>query len=138
MMWFGINFGGFKTPPYPIFSTPFYNRLKQNYSVNIFWARLHNICSYILFVVCLLFCWGFIIPLENFSLIWTRYHYQWRAANFDLCSALMAIEQWGFFSVPHLLWHGTSVYNRYLQRPVKLTPIAERLAVELSLPVFTA
>ena len=28
-------------------------------------------------------------------------------ANFDLCSALMAIEQWGFFSVSHLLWHGT-------------------------------
>ena len=27
----------------------------------------------------------------------------WRAA---LCSALMAIEQWGFLSVPHLLWHG--------------------------------
>ena len=23
----------------------------------------------------------------------------------------MAIEQWGFFSVPHLLWHGTFVYN---------------------------
>ena len=30
------------------------------------------------------------------------------AANFDLCSVLMAIEQWGFFNVPHLLhisWH---------------------------------
>ena len=26
-----------------------------------------------------------------------------RAANFDHCSALMAIEQWGFFSVQHLL-----------------------------------
>ena len=26
-------------------------------------------------------------------------------------SALMTIEQWGFFSVPHLLWHGASVYN---------------------------
>ena len=28
----------------------------------------------------------------------------WKAANFDLCSALMAIEQWGFFSLLHLLW----------------------------------
>ena len=40
---------------------------------------------------------------------------RWRAANFDLCSALMAIEQWGFFSVPHLLWHGASVYNGHLR-----------------------
>ena len=49
----------------------------------------------------------------------------------------MAIEQWGFLSVPHLLWHGASVYNGHLWGPVTLTPIAERLAVELSLPVFT-
>ena len=27
-----------------------------------------------------------------------------KATNFDLCSALMAIEQWGFFSMPHILW----------------------------------
>ena len=54
-----------------------------------------------------------------------------------LCWALMAIEQWVFFSVPHLLWHRASVYNGHLQRPRTLTPIAERLAVELSLPVFT-
>ena len=40
-------------------------------------------------------------------------------------------------TVPHLLWHGASVYNGHLRRPVTLTPIAERLAVELSLPVFT-
>ena len=80
--------------------------------------------------VCLL---GFIIPLENFSHIWRRQ----QAANFYLDSALMAIEQWGFFSVLHLLWHGASIYNGHLWGPVTLTPIAERLAVELSLPVFT-
>ena len=36
----------------------------------------------------------------------------WRTAiaNFDLCSTLMDIEQWWFFNVTHLLWHGTSVY----------------------------
>ena len=46
-------------------------------------------------------------------------------------------EQWGFFSVPHLLWHGASVFNGHLRGPVTLTPIAERSAVELSRPVFT-
>ena len=33
--------------------------------------------------------------------------------------------------------HGASVYNGHLWGPVTLTPIAGRLAVELSLPVFT-
>ena len=49
---------------------------------------------------------------------------------------LMAIEQWGFLSVPHLLRHGASFYNGHLRGPVTLTPIAERLAVKLSLPAF--
>ena len=40
----------------------------------------------------------------------------------------MAIEQWGFFSVPHLLWHGSSVYNGHLRGPVTLTYIAERFS----------
>ena len=35
----------------------------------------------------------------------------WRAANCDLCSALIAIKQWGHLSVPHLLWHGAYVNN---------------------------
>ena len=55
----------------------------------------------------------------------------------DLCSDFMVIKQWGFFSVPHLFWHGTFVYNVRLRGPVTLTPISERLAAELSLPVFT-
>ena len=42
-----------------------------------------------------------------------------------------------FFSVQHLLWHGASVCNGHLRGLVTLTPIAELLAVELSLPVFT-
>ena len=98
---------------------------------------IRNFVSEMFLYVCLFVCLGFIIPLENFSLIWRRHHYRWRAANFDLCSTLMAIEQWGFFSVSHLLWHGSSVYNGHLRGPVTLTPIAERLAVELSRPVFT-
>ena len=43
-------------------------------------------------------------------------------------------EQWGFLN--SVLWHGASVYNGHLREPVTLTPIAESLAVELSLPVF--
>ena len=81
-------------------------------------------------------CLGFIVQIENFSLIWRRHHYRWRAANFDLCSALMAIEQWGFLSVPHLLWHGAFIYIGHLRGPVTLTHVAERLAVELSLYLF--
>ena len=81
------------------------------------------IIFYVVFV-----CLGFIVSLENFSHIWRRHHYRWRAANFYLCLALMAIEQWGFFSVPHLVWHGASVYNDHLRRPVTLTLIAERLS----------
>ena len=38
--------------------------------------------------------------------------------------------------VSHPLWHGTSFYNGHLRRAVTLTPIAEWLAVELSVPVF--
>ena len=73
----------------------------------------------------------------NFLLIWRRHHYRWRAENFDLCSALVVIEQWGFFNVPRLLWHEAPVYNGHFRGPVTLTPFAEHLAVELSLPVFT-
>ena len=83
------------------------------------------------------FCFGVFVPLDNFSLIWKRHHYQWRASNFDLCSALMAIEPTVFFSLPHLLRHWISVYNGHLRGPMTLTPVAERLAVvELLLPIL--
>ena len=35
----------------------------------------------------------------------------------------MANEQWGFFIVPHLLWHGPTLYNGHF---------SEDLAVELA------
>ena len=66
-------------------------------------------------IVCLFICLGYFVPLENFSYIWRLHHCRWRAANFDLCPALMVIEQWEFFSVPHLLWHGASICNDYLR-----------------------
>ena len=48
-------------------------------------------------------------------LVLRRHHGRWRAANFDLYSVLMAIKQWCFFNMPHLLWHGASVYNGHLR-----------------------
>ena len=77
------------------------------------------------------FCLEFIVPLENFSLMWRRHHYRRRAAIFYICSAL-----WPQNSEGSLTCHGASVYNGYLRGPVTLTPIAERIAVELSLPLF--
>ena len=43
----------------------------------------------------------------------------------------------GFFIVPHLLLHGASVNNGHFRGTVTLTPIGERLAVELSHLVST-
>ena len=49
---------------------------------------------------------------------------------------ILTIEQWGIFSVSHALRHGPTIYNGHLRGSVTLTPNAERLGVELSLPVF--
>ena len=49
-------------------------------------------------------------------------------SSFDLHSALMTIEQWGFFNVPQLLRHAAPVYNGHLQGHMTLTPVGERLA----------
>ena len=38
--------------------------------------------------------------------------------------------------MPHPLRRRPTVYNGHLRGPVTLTPVAERLAVELALPVF--
>ena len=71
---------------------------------------------------------GFFVPLKNFSLIWRRPHDRWRAANFDLCSALLAIQQWGFFSVLHILLEEASVYNVISEDP--LTPVSKSTLVD--------
>ena len=72
----------------------------KHLSIRILWTII-NVFVTILFVLL-----EFIFPLENFSLICRRHHCRWRAANFDLCSTLIAIEQWEFFNVPHPLRHG--------------------------------
>ena len=46
-------------------------------------------------------------------------------------------KHWRSISVPHLMWHRVFVYDGHLRGPVTLTPNAERLALELSLPVFS-
>ena len=60
-----------------------------------------------------------------------------KATDFDLYSALLVIEQCGIsnVNVPHLLWHGITLDNGHIQRPVTLTPVGERLGVQLSKPV---
>ena len=58
--------------------------------------------------------------------------------TFDLYSALMIHWAVRFFSLPHLLWQEASVFNGHLRGHVTLTPVAELLAMELSLPNFTS
>ena len=60
-----------------------------------------------------------------------------RPTNFDIYSALMAIGQWGLFNVPHLLRHGPAHQHSHLRGPLTLTPVAERLELELLLPVLS-
>ena len=76
-------------------------------------------------------CLQFFVPFESFPLTWRRHYCPWRAAN-----VLSMLGTYGYRAVPQLLGHGESVYNGHFRGPVTLTPIAERLAVELSLPVL--
>ena len=60
---------------------------------------------------------------------------QRRAANFDLC-----LDSWPLSSEGSLACNtycGEASVHGHLRGPMKLTPFAERLAEELSLPVFT-
>ena len=72
-------------------------------------------------LVCLFVCLGIIVRLENFS------HMETSALPVKGCKfwpMLMAIKQWGFFSVPHLMGHGAYIYNGHLWGPMTLSPIA--------------
>jgi hypothetical protein len=60
----------------------------------------------------------FYIPLKNFSLALPVKSYPWRAAKFGLMlSAQTLNEQKGIFIVPHLLWHGASVFPNSSKGP---------------------
>ena len=56
-----------------------------------------------------LFVWGFSSHSRIFQSC-KSHHYRWRAATFDLCSAFIAIEQWGFlgFELPTFRLRGES------------------------------
>ena len=41
----------------------------------------------------------------------------------------LATEQWGFFSLPYLQWHGASVYNGHHRGLVTFTLVAERVTM---------
>ena len=71
------------------------------------WAKNYMTPREETLVVCLFVCLWF---YENCLHIWGRHYYRCGAANFDLCLALIAIELRGAFSLPHLLWHGPSLY----------------------------
>lgn len=76
-------------------------------------------CLFYRVFVCLFVFRGFVL-LNNFLLIWSSHHcLVGLQILIQASSPFMAIEKWRFLSVPHLLWHGASVYN--LQGPVTLT-----------------
>ena len=68
----------------------------------------------------MLVCLEIFVLFENFFTHLETSPLQMEGCNFDLCSALLASAQWGFSSVPQLLWHLASVYNCYLRGPLTL------------------
>ena len=124
------------------------NNIKTNISQTIFDKRFHiyvlwcaiqhsiNLIPHPL-IVCLFIClFGGNRPTLQFFT-----HMGTSLLSVKVCNFLPVLGthgHWavGFFSVLHLLWHGDSVYNGHLRGPVTFTPIAQRLAVELSLHVF--
>ena len=94
----------------------------------------HYIYAYVCFFVCLMFfrpTREFLTHIEK-SLLPVKGRIFW--------PILDTHGHWAvgfFFSVPHILWHGASDYHGHLRGPLILTSVAERLAVELSLPVLT-
>ena len=93
-----------------------------------------NKCNHNVVVRIVCFCL-FVCGLSSQSRIFHSYEVVITAGEelqiFYLCTALMAIEQWRFLRLSHLF------YNGHLRWPVILTPIADRLAVELSLHILT-
>ena len=81
-------------------------------------------------------CLGFFFPTREFFSHLEISPLPLKDCKFYLCSALMTFELWGNFSMPHLLWHGPTLYNGHLRGPVTLTTVVERLAVEVSLTCF--
>ena len=91
------------------------------------WGRGH---MFVLFV-----CLGFFVPLENFSFIWRLHHCWWRTANFDLCSNSWPLSSEGSLTC-HTYCDTGHPFIMVIFEDTWHSPIAERLTVELSLPVL--
>ena len=90
--------------------------------------------------VCLIFAWGFSSYLRNFHSYWDVTSAGEGLQILTCARHSWAIEQSGLFSVPHLLWHGSSFYTGHLPKTRDTRSHYCRgfnLAMELSLPVFT-
>ena len=89
------------------------------------------------YLLVFLFVLGFFISIQNFSLTWRRHYY-----HEGLKILTYAQHSWPLSSEGSLACHiycdtQASIYNDHVYGPVTLAPIADYLAVELSLPVFT-
>ena len=88
-----------------------------------------------LWTSCFVFVFACVFTQEFFTHMETS-NYRWRGGNFYLYSALMTIEQWGFLSVAHLLWHGISVYNAIRLAVELLQPVIELSLLRFEHPIF--
>ena len=97
---------------------------------DISYVNIHNSLLIDHFVV---FC-----PVENISLILRRHHCRWRAANLDLCLALMAFSSEGSLACHTCCDTGPPFLRSYPKDPWFSLLNAELLAKEQSLPIFTS
>ena len=93
------------------------------------WDQSH--CHRSVAFICLLVHTGFFTSyiIENISVIYGDVRQHYRFLTYARHSLPLSSKD----SLPQLLWHRASVYNSQLRGPNTLTPVAERLAVELSL-----
>ena len=79
-------------------------------------------------VVCV--CFGVFVPFENFHSFWRRHNYRWSAANLTYARHSRPLSSEGSITC-HTYCDTGQLF--IIRGPV--TPVAQRLAVELSLPV---
>ena len=98
-----FNYNHLYIPSAKLLDPPLKSALPKNLTAREY-IIIVFVCLFVcLFVICLL---GIYPSTREFSPISRRHHCRWRATNFDLFSALIVIEQWEFFNLPRLLWHG--------------------------------
>ena len=97
--------------------------------VETFQTQRRNISTYYKAekAIFLFVCLGFMAQLEIFFLIRRRHHYPWRAANFDLCSALISLLVW------RVLEH---VYLFLLFLYLKINPNMKKKIIRKSLNIL--